>query len=223
MTLTFDGRIAVGANNYDFSKDGTIKIWNPVTQECEITFPSNDSSCLAAVSTEKIVSGAQWDESLKIYNIITGECEASLIGHTDFVSSVVVLLPSSENEIKIVSESRDRTIKMWNQEGKCEATLTGHTNWVSCLAILSSDKVVSGSWDNTIKIWNLKERKFEATLTGHTDVILCLIVFPSLKGQRIASGSRDGIIKIPRAIYIFSVLIKHTSIYRYKHIASIGR
>ena len=55
----------------------------------------------------------------------------------------------------IVSESRDKTIKIWNPDTGAEiSTLKSHTGYVNSVAILSNGNIVSGSQDTTIKIWN---------------------------------------------------------------------
>ena len=58
---------------------------------------------------------------------------------------------------RIVSGSRDHTIRIWSQgsDGKWSSeVLEGHRGSVVCLQALPDGRIVSGSADNTIRIWD---------------------------------------------------------------------
>jgi hypothetical protein len=74
-------------------------------------------------------------------------------GHSSYVSSAVY----SQKGQKILSASRDGTIKEWEvASGTCLRTYQGHTDWVTS-AVYSSDgkKILSYSF-NTIKEWDVE-------------------------------------------------------------------
>ena len=72
----------------------------------------------------------------------------SFFGHIEGVWAV-----ASDN-LRLVSGSHDRTIKVWNrEEGTCTATLVGHRGAVTCLA-LGDDKIVSGGDDGDVRMWS---------------------------------------------------------------------
>ena len=74
---------------------------------------------------------------------------ATLRGHTDIVCCLTI------HENKLVSGSRDKTIRIWNTETyELIATLRGHTDNVSCLT-LHENKLYSGSKDKTIRVWKI--------------------------------------------------------------------
>ncbi|RDB30116.1 Vegetative incompatibility protein HET-E-1 [Hypsizygus marmoreus] len=76
-----------------------------------------------------------------------------LEGHT----SVVNCLAYSSDGRKIVSGSRDNTIRIWDAATGKELLLPldGHTDWVNSVAYSpNSKKLVSGSKDGTVRIWN---------------------------------------------------------------------
>lgn len=83
---------------------------------------------------------------------------------------------------KIVSGSRDRSIKVWSlPSGKLLSTLRGHEGSVLCLKFeTSSGFMVSGSSDRHILVWDLNMLKNEgnlrprAILRGHTDGVVDL-------------------------------------------------
>src|SRR6266581_2741671 len=99
---------------------------------------------------------------------------------------------------RIVSGSRDETIRVWNATtGETEAgPFTGHTHWVLSVAFSpDGQRIVSGSHDETIRVWNATTGETEAApFTGHTDSITSVGFSPD--GQRIVSGSHDGTIRV---------------------------
>ena len=114
------------------------------------------------------------------------QCLRTLTGHTDIVLSASY----SPDGTKIVSASRDMTIKIWDANtGSCLKTLTGHTDYVwSASYSPDGTKIVSaGSWDNTIKIWDANTGTCLQTLTGHTSFVNSASYSPD--GTKIVSAS----------------------------------
>eukprot|EP01044_Picomonas_judraskeda_P043461 COSAG03_NODE_22869_length_286_cov_0.588235_1_plen_61_part_01 len=57
-----------------------------------------------------------------------GECEHTLEGHSDDVNSASF----SPDGTKVVSGSRDQTVRIWDAvTGECEQTLEGHSYYVN--------------------------------------------------------------------------------------------
>ncbi|KAH6559912.1 hypothetical protein BASA50_009002 [Batrachochytrium salamandrivorans] len=96
------------------------------------------------------------------------------------------------DENKIVSGSRDDTIKIWDMKsGMCTRTLVGHTASVLCLQY-NDTILVSGSSDSSIIVWNLGTGQVLRKLRGHTESVLNLRFDDSI----IVSCSKDKTIKI---------------------------
>ncbi|KAG0083364.1 hypothetical protein BGZ93_006868 [Podila epicladia] len=93
---------------------------------------------------------------------------------------------------KIVTGSRDRTIKFWDLHTlKCTHTLKGHSQSVLCLQF--DEKImVSGSSDNTIIVWDMETHQPTARLHGHTAGVLDVC----FDDQYIISCSKDATIKV---------------------------
>ncbi|CAG8644140.1 8156_t:CDS:2, partial [Funneliformis caledonium] len=96
------------------------------------------------------------------------------------------------DEHKIISGSRDDTIKIWDiKTGHCVKTYRGHKQSVLCLQY--DDKViVSGSSDTTIIIWDLVTGEIIRTLEGHSESVLNLRFDDNL----IISCSKDRTVRI---------------------------
>lgn len=78
------------------------------------------------------------------------------------------------NNGNIVSESADKTIKIWDQNGNCLNTLNHHLNRVYCLFPKMNGEFMSGSQDHTIKIWK-EDGNLLQTLQSHSGVVRDLI------------------------------------------------
>ena len=91
-------------------------------------------------------------------------------GHTDTVYSAAF----SPDGARIVSASRDKTIRIWNAEtGECINTLKGHPSNVRSAAFSpDGTRIVSASPDKTIRIWITRSGDCLAILNEHTLGIL---------------------------------------------------
>jgi WD40 repeat protein len=111
----------------------------------------------------------------------------TLYGHTDAVNAVAIT-PDGK---KVVSASRDKTIKIWDFDTGHELkTLYGHQDWVEDLAISpDGSAIVSASKDKTIKVWDLNSGHEIRTLAGHTEAVTT-VAFSS-DGSRVISASHE--------------------------------
>lgn len=115
-----------------------------------------------------------------------------LTGHED---SVYCLAWVGNN--RIVSGSRDRSIKLWDLDEKRETSLvltkTHHEGSVLCLRV-SEDQLflVSGSSDATCLIWSLPDFTPQKRLTGHSGGVLDVCII----GDLVVSSSRDATIRV---------------------------
>ena len=86
------------------------------------------------------------------------------------------------DEVKLVTGSMDRTIRVWNwRMGTCLRVLEGHTEGVVCVNF-DADLLASGSVDTTIKIWDFRNGGM-FTLWGHTDWVNCVQLWDTRSGE----------------------------------------
>lgn len=99
-----------------------------------------------------------------------------LLGHHD---SVYCLQFDDE---KIITGSRDRTIKIWNLNlYQCTDTLEGHQGSVLCLQY-NDQVIISGSSDHTVIVWDMKTKRIRGRLHVNLNCITymytkCLYLF----------------------------------------------
>jgi WD40 repeat protein len=117
--------------------------------------------------------------------------------HNDLVLSVAF----SPDGSRIVSGSRDMTIRVWDTVSGAQSLgpLRGHINEVSSVAFSPDGAtIVSGSDDRTVRVWDATAGgEICPTRQGHTRPVTSVIVSPD--GTRIASGSLDHTIRIWQA------------------------
>jgi WD40 repeat protein len=94
---------------------------------------------------------------------------------------------------RVISGSRDNTVKVWNLETGVEPlTLTGHSNSVYAVAVTADGtRVISGSWDKTVKVWNLETGVEIATFSGDADFHSCAV---TPNGLTIIAGDAGGMV-----------------------------
>eukprot|EP01104_Vermistella_antarctica_P012122 TRINITY_DN3455_c0_g1_i1.p1 TRINITY_DN3455_c0_g1~~TRINITY_DN3455_c0_g1_i1.p1 ORF type:complete len:489 (+),score=18.48 TRINITY_DN3455_c0_g1_i1:60-1469(+) len=142
-----DGKkLATGSN------DNTIRIWDAETGK-SIKLLKGHKKWITSLSWEPChlnpqcvrLASSSRDGQVKIWNVTTSRCLLSLTGHTACVSCV-----KWGGEGLLFSASRDRTIKVWTDDGKLVRTLDGHAHWVNSLALNTDYVLRTGQYDHTL-------------------------------------------------------------------------
>ncbi len=100
---------------------------------------------------------------------------------------------------------RDRSVKLWNQDGKLLNTLQ-HQQPVTSVAIDQDDRIITGSEDGIIRIW--QQGKLIQALKGHTAAIQAVTISPD--SNQIISASEDQTLKIWQQGKLIKTLKGHT-------------
>ena len=103
----------------------------------------------------------------------------------------VMSLSFSPDGSKLVTSSRDGTIKLWDvASGRLERTITGHADDVYCVTYSPDGALLaSGSGDKTIRLWDAKTFETIRTLEGHAEVVRWVTFSPD--GKTLASAGGD--------------------------------
>jgi WD40 repeat protein len=99
------------------------------------------------------------------------------------------------DENKLVSGSKDETLRIWDRKTGTVEVLQGHASGVQEVDVSRDGKmIVSGSGDNTAIIWNGESGKRMHTLTGHTNWVLSVGFSPN--STKVVSGSEDKTVRV---------------------------
>jgi len=202
VAVTPDDRLVISG-----SYDRTLKVWNLETGKELFTLIGHRSVVNTVVVTpdgKRVISGS-WDKTLKVWDIDTGKGVFrfiknfiprqelfSLDGHSHSVEAVAVTSDGN----RIISASRDGTLKVWSLSTKKEIfPLIGHSESVNAVTVTADGKrIISGSDDETVKVWNLETDEAVFSLTGHTNRVKALVLTPD--GKQVISGSDDTTVKV---------------------------
>lgn len=131
-----------------------------------------------------------------------------LVGHGDFITTIVPGHPAKENEESnlLITGSRDKTILVWNlapasaqdterHYGKPVHLLRGHSHFVTDLSLANENTfLLSSSWDKTLRLWDIRTGKSSRLFSGHTKEVLTVTFSPD--NRQILSGGCDKDIKL---------------------------
>lgn len=138
------------------SDDGTAKLWNAETGECEKTLRGHEGPVNAATFAPdgRFVATASEDKTARLWTSATGKCWRTLSGHKDTVNAVCF----SPDGKQLVSTSHDTTAKVWvPKNGNLSFTLEGHkAPVVSAVFDADGETVMTMSQDGEVKTWNSK-------------------------------------------------------------------
>ena len=124
---------------------------------------------------------------MRVWDAANGAELHCLRGHEDSVSSVSF----SPDGQRIVSGSRDQTVRVWDAARGAELfCLHGHEDSVWSVSYSpNGERIVSRSGDGTVRVWDATSGAELHCLRGHQDEVTSVSYSPD--GQRIVSGSRD--------------------------------
>ena len=152
LALSHDGsRVVIGC------KDGSIWVWNHLTNKKECQMGGHDSSWVWSVAFSydghHVVSGSQ-DKTVRIWDCHTGD-EVALYQHL----SEVMRVAFSRDGGHVAFGSNDGTIQMWNpSNGEIDMVLESERERWSRVGFIAfshnNSHVIYGLWDK-VRIWNL--------------------------------------------------------------------
>ncbi|UBF24634.1 serine/threonine protein kinase [Kovacikia minuta CCNUW1] len=191
------------------SNDKTVKLWDWQSGELLQTLEGHTDwvRSVAFSPDGYLLASSSQDKSIRIWRVATGETLKVLTGHRHWVTAIGFQPEKPQSREKyatlrqefgrtIVSGSRDRTIRIWNEEtGKVRLILEGHTAPVNAIALAPNGKTLAScSDDTTIKLWDLDTGSLLHTLTNHEGAVNSVAI--SSDGKTLVSGSHDRTVKL---------------------------
>ncbi|KAF8850277.1 WD40 repeat-like protein [Acephala macrosclerotiorum] len=117
------------------SLDKTIKIWNWRTGECLSTYSGHHNGVIGLHFDGNLLASGSSDKSIRVWNF-SDKSVYSLKGHTDWVNSVKLDIPSRT----LFSASDDCTIRLWDLDTKRTIRIfEGHVGQVQQIILLPAE------------------------------------------------------------------------------------
>jgi WD40 repeat protein len=187
VNLTHDDKYIISSSN-----DGSTLIWNFESKTFLSIIHEYSKVLSQAISKDdKYLFSGCYDHKITVWNLQEMSEEASMVGHTGCIFSLVV----NNSNTYLYSGSEDNSIRIWKLEDwTIESILYGHSDCVWSLDIDTTDRyLVSGSYDKTVRVWDVFERTQQAVLKGHGGGVLSVVI--SDESRLIISGSSDKTVK----------------------------
>ena len=161
-----------------------------------------DLATAAAVDSDRdvCITGGR-DTRVLVWRLSTREELASLRGHTGSVTGLLILpvtansrLGCSADEAVGVSSSTDCSLKVWNLSKGAIVKSIYTYNGIKCLSYSEElDLVACGTESGKLEFFDVgNAAAIHSIKDAHEDVVTAV----DFSGRRVASGSRDGIVKV---------------------------
>ncbi|XP_075659116.1 small ribosomal subunit protein RACK1-like [Castanea sativa] len=125
------------------SHDKTISLRNLTKEDKTYSVPrrrlkghSHFVEDVVLSSNDQFALFGSWDGELRLWDLQADVSVRCFVSHTKGVLSITFSIDNRQ----IVSTSRGRTIKLWNNLGECKFTISdlkAHQDWVSCMLTLT--------------------------------------------------------------------------------------
>ena len=174
LSFSRDGRFLLSG-----SADKTVRVWNVAEQASTAVYEGHKGEVSAIVTLPGkpiaiSASASAKDRSvIKVWNYQNSIPLGNLTGHRGPVYALAVSLDGK----KLVSGSRDRTLKIWNiklkRPIKTLGVLDGHRGAIRSVVIADKGRLIaSGSDDKTIIVWSAKSGEIIDKIKKHKAKIL---------------------------------------------------
>jgi len=180
LDVSRDGKYIASA-----SKDGTVKIWSPKSDDPPQTLVIPDTIIyeLSFSPDSKMIALASEDNIVRLWNL------ESMLPSTILQSGGSSVSFSPDN--KMIVSGLDETVKLW-QDGKLLWT-KAHKQISQVSFSPNGQLIASASKDGTVKLWNLQGTLIHP-MKGHYKEVLSVSFSPDSK--TIASASADKTVKL---------------------------
>jgi WD40 repeat protein len=141
-----DGQYVASAD-----RAGGIAIWEASTGEESLTLPGHKTAVNALAFLPGLLVSAGQDGTVVVWDIAEGKELKKITAHAGGVEFV-----DFTTDGRIVSCGRDKTAKVWTQDGK-QVMVTEAMGEIALRSVLSGETVFAGDWNGTLKAYNMAD------------------------------------------------------------------
>ncbi|KKP07331.1 hypothetical protein THAR02_00528 [Trichoderma harzianum] len=181
-----------GQTLVSINQSGTMKSWDNPFEKASIAsgLSSWERSVVFFSDSNQLITPMKGPElriCLGIWDVSLVKCKL-LDGHQAPITDIKL----SKNESRIVSASRDKTIRIWDvSSGACIMTYSGHDQPVAFVSYLSDDKyILSTEFEGVSKIWDTSLEALTTPYESHDGAIIEVIYSPNRRNIITTSGDR---------------------------------
>ncbi|XP_050676491.1 U4/U6 small nuclear ribonucleoprotein Prp4 [Leptidea sinapis] len=154
------------------SYDGTVYLWNFVSEEPLATLEGHSPSRVARVAfhpSGRFLGATVYDNSWRLWDLETGTEVLHQEGHAKPVYSIAFQGDGS----LAATGGMDAFGRVWDlRTGRCVMIMSGHSAEILALDWdPSGHRVASASADHQVKIWDLRRRTSLYTIPSHTHLV----------------------------------------------------
>jgi autophagy-related protein 16 len=179
-------------------QDKIVKIWDTPSAALKISLTGCTQSVMSVAfdwsNPNDQVIAASNDNAARVWTLTGGinRIRHTLTGHISRVSQALFSL----DNLKAVTGSHDRTIKLWDlQKGYCVRTIFCFSSCNSLCLTYDAISIVSGHVDTNLRFWDVKTGECIRTLEGlHTQQITYVTLSPD--GHYVLTNARDNCLKL---------------------------
>ena len=167
------------------SADGTVRLWNPVTETLQATLEAHMDSVLSVAFSPDgtLLASASADGLVGLWNFHTQTLQATL-GHESPVLSVAF----SPDSNLLATGSADGVARLWDPHVPEHKVTLEHESPVLSVAFSpDSNLLATGSADGVARLWDPHVPEHKATL-GHKSPVESV----TFDGNTLVTGSQDG-------------------------------
>ncbi|KAK3823357.1 MAG: hypothetical protein J3Q66DRAFT_397828 [Benniella sp.] len=176
-------QVACGCND-------SVRIWDADTGDClQMLYGHRNAIHSVAYSPDgdRVASGSG-DKSIRLWDVKTGECVSVLQGHDGWVRGIAY----SPRGNRIASTGDDKTIRVWDADTGMRLSIqVGYNGW--SVSFSPNSYTLACGFEYGTVVWDIESNSCH-TLTGHSSYVNSVVYSPS--GDQLASGSRDGTVRL---------------------------
>lgn len=178
-----------------------LRLWNVASRQLLADAVPGDSSmppAPVAVSPDgRTIAAMSPEHRVTLWNVARTGGRPRMVAVLEGAGPVLSLAFSPDGRL-IAGGASEGSVCLWDPaSGKQLRRLVGHIGPVLSVGFSRDGTLASGGMDHTVRLWNPRVDQEEATLTGHTDWVQSVAFSPD--GSLLASGSRDGTVRLWRA------------------------